>query len=63
MLLAEARAAGVPTADLDLVRDLGGRRLTRPVAATRQVTPRTVRNHRDRAAARLRERRASSGCA
>ena len=54
-LLAEARTAGVPSDDLDLVRDL--LRTSAPPGRAppqRQVTPRTVRNHRDRATARLR---------
>ena len=53
-LLAEARAEGVPTTDLDLVRDLVVVGSPGRLAAQRQVTPRTVRNHRDRATAQLR---------
>jgi hypothetical protein len=53
-LLAEARADGVPTADLDLVRDLVVVGSPGRLAAQRQVTPRTVRNHRDKATAQLR---------
>ena len=55
MLLAEARLDGVPTADLDLFRDLAAVGSPGLLAALRDVTPRTVRNHRDRAAARLRQ--------
>jgi hypothetical protein len=53
-LLAEARAMGVPSADLELFRELAVVGSPGRVAARRKVTPRTVRNHRDRAAARLR---------
>jgi hypothetical protein len=53
-LLAEARAEGVSTEDLDLVRELVVVGSPGRVAAQRQVTARTVRNHRDRATARLR---------
>lgn len=53
-LLAEARAMGVPTADLDLFRELATVGSPGRVAARREITPRTVRNHRDRAAARIR---------
>ena len=54
-LLADARAAGVPPADLDLVRDLVRAGSPSTVAADRHVTTRTVRNHRDRITARLRD--------
>jgi hypothetical protein len=54
MLLADARAMGVPTADLDLFRELAVVGSPGRVAARREITPRTVRNHRDRAAARIR---------
>jgi hypothetical protein len=53
-LLAEARAEGVPTSDLDLVRDLVVVGSPGRLARQRQVTPRTVRNHRDKATAQLR---------
>jgi hypothetical protein len=53
-LLAEARSEGVPTSDLDLVRDLMIVGSPGRLAVQRHVTPRTVRNHRDRATARLR---------
>jgi hypothetical protein len=53
-LLAEARTFGVPTTDLDLIRELANVGSPGRVAARRAVTPRTVRNHRDRATARLR---------
>jgi hypothetical protein len=54
MLLADGRATGVPASDLDLIRDLAVVGSPGRVAAMRNVTARTVRNHRDRAAARLR---------
>ena len=53
-LLADARRAGLATTDLELVRDLVRIGSPSVVAAERGVTPRTVRNHRDRATARLR---------
>ena len=53
-LLAEARAEGVSTTDLDLVRDLVVVGSPGRLAIQRQVTARTVRNHRDRATAQLR---------
>lgn len=53
-LLADARAAGVPTEDLDLFRELATVGSPGRLAASRHVTPRTIRNHRDRAAANLR---------
>lgn len=48
-VLRDARRAGVPADDLDLLRQLV--RVGSPgiVAQQRKVTPRTVRNHRDRA--------------
>jgi len=55
VLLADARAAGVPAHDLDLVRELVQAGSPATVAARRQVTTRTVRNHRDRITARLRD--------
>jgi hypothetical protein len=54
-LLTDAREAGVERFDLDLVRDLVRVGSPRLVAAERKVTPRTVRNHRDRATALLRQ--------
>lgn len=53
-LLAEARTRGIPCADLELVRQLLDLGSTTKVAELHQVTARTIRNHRDRAAARLR---------
>jgi len=49
MVLRDARRAGVPSCDLDLLRQLV--RVGSPgiVARQRKVTPRTIRNHRDRA--------------
>lgn len=54
MLLADARACGVPTEDLDLFRELATTGSPGRLAALRRVTPRTIRNHRDRAVANLR---------
>jgi DNA-directed RNA polymerase specialized sigma24 family protein len=53
-LLAEARADGLPDEDVELVRHLVRAGSPSVVAAECRVTPRTVRNRRDRAAARLR---------
>jgi len=50
----EARLAGVPDGDLQLIRDLAGAESPRMVASSRQVTARTIRNHRDRAVSRIR---------
>ena len=49
IVLRDARRAGVPSFDLDLLRQLV--RVGSPgiVARQRKVTPRTIRNHRDRA--------------
>lgn len=52
-LLAEARSAGIPTGDLELFRDLVRVGSPSTLAAERKVTTRTIRNHRDRATARL----------
>jgi hypothetical protein len=54
-LFAAARAAGVPDADLDLLRGLLRAPRAIDLAADLSVTPRTIRNRRDRVAARLRE--------
>lgn len=54
-LLADARHAGVDSADLDLVDLLLRIPSVEDVAAKLEVTPRTVRNRRARVAARLRE--------
>jgi hypothetical protein len=48
-VLRDARRAGVPAYDLDLLRQLVRVGSPSVVAAQRKVTPRTVRNHRDRA--------------
>ncbi len=53
-LLADARADGMSPGDLDLLRDLVVVGSPGRLAALRKVTPRTVRNHRDRATARVR---------
>ena len=49
-----AHAAGVSTEDLDLLRRLVQLESPAAVALERHVTPRTIRNHRDRAVARVR---------
>ena len=54
-LLADAVEAGVPDDDLDLVRRLASGRLAVDIARDLDVTPRTIRNRRDRIAVRLRE--------
>ena len=55
LLLAEAREAGVDQCDLDLFRALIRHGSPSIVAAERKVTTRTIRNHRDRTAARIRQ--------
>jgi DNA-directed RNA polymerase specialized sigma24 family protein len=52
-VLAEARRAGVPDEDLALLQQIAEAG-TAALAAALQVTPRTVRNRRDRATSRLR---------
>lgn len=54
-LMAEGRLAGVDRGDLDLFRELLQGESPSEIASTRKVTVRTVRNHRDRTARRLRE--------
>ena len=49
-----ARFAGVPTPDLELIRELARAESPALVARDRNVSARTVRNHRDRAVARVR---------
>ena len=48
-VLRDARQAGVPSRDLDLLRHLVRVGSPKGVAEQRNVTPRTIRNHRDRA--------------
>lgn len=48
-VLRESARAGVPTHDLDLLRHLVRAGSPGVVARERSVTPRTIRNHRDRA--------------
>jgi hypothetical protein len=50
----EAAAAGVPATDLDLVRGLARVDSPAELADQQGVTPRTIRNRRDRAVARIR---------
>jgi hypothetical protein len=51
----DARLSGVPIHDLDLLRHLVRADSPQRVARERQVTPRTIRNHRARAIARVRD--------
>jgi hypothetical protein len=53
-LLREAHGAGVPADDLDLLRQLVRVGSPGAVAAQRKVTPRTIRNHRNRAIGHIR---------
>jgi hypothetical protein len=53
-VVAEGRRAGMAKGDLDLVRDLVRVGSPGVLAAQRKVTPRTIRNHRDRVTAQLR---------
>jgi hypothetical protein len=48
-MLREAQRAGVPASDLDLLRQLVRAGSPGVVARQRNVTPRTIRNHRDQA--------------
>ncbi len=50
----DARRAGVPTGDIELLRRLAQVESPSMVADERNVTPRTIRNHRDRAVERVR---------
>ena len=50
----DARFAGLPPHDIELLRHLARSDSPGTVARERNVTPRTVRNHRDRAVARIR---------
>ena len=54
-VLADARAAGVPADDLELVRHLLRTGSTGQVARDLQVSARTIRNRRERVTIRLRE--------
>jgi hypothetical protein len=53
-LLAEAAASGVPDADLELIRQLLNVPTANELAAQLHVTPRTIRNRRDRVMVQLR---------
>jgi hypothetical protein len=53
-VVGDGRRAGMAKADLDLVRDLVRVGSPGVLAAQRKVTPRTIRNHRDRVTAQLR---------
>jgi hypothetical protein len=50
----DARSAGVPTGDIELLRRLAQVESPSMVANERNVTSRTIRNHRDRAVERVR---------
>lgn len=54
-LLAEAADAGVPDDDLQLIRQLLATPTTIELAEVLQITPRTIRNRRDRITTKLRE--------
>ena len=53
-VIREARLAGVPDHDLQLIRELAAAEPPAVVASSRQVTSRTIRNHRHRAVDRIR---------
>ena len=50
----DARCAGVPPSDIELLRRLAQVESPSMVACERNVTPRTIRNHRDRAVEHVR---------
>lgn len=54
-LMTEAADAGVPSDDLDLLRQLLDTPTANQLAQVLQITPRTIRNRRDRITSRLRE--------
>ena len=54
-LLADAADAGVAADDLELLRQLLAAPTTNQLAAVLHITPRTIRNRRDRITSRLRE--------
>lgn len=54
-LVHDARAAGIPADDLELLRQMASGRPTVDVADSLGVTPRTIRNRRERIAAALRK--------
>jgi hypothetical protein len=54
-LLVVAEQSGLPKADIDLIRRIAGATPTHELAAIMNVTPRTVRNRRDRITDRLRD--------
>jgi len=54
VVVRDARQAGVPAVDIDLLRRLVQLESSSLVAHERDVTPRTIRNHRDRAVDRVR---------
>lgn len=54
-VMAEAVEAGIPEADLELLRQLLASPTANELARFLQITPRTVRNRRDRITTRLRE--------
>ena len=54
LVIHDARRAGVPSHDIDLLRHLVRAGSPGVVAKERNVTPRTIRNHRDRAVEHVR---------
>jgi DNA-binding CsgD family transcriptional regulator len=54
-LLADAAEAGVPPADLELVRQLLASATAKELARELRISPRTIRNRRNRITSRLRE--------
>ena len=54
-IMAQATTAGVPDDDLDLLRQLLDTPTANELAERMQITPRTIRNRRDRITTRLRE--------
>jgi hypothetical protein len=55
VLLADAADAGMPAGDLELVRQLLASPTAKDLARELRITPRTIRNRRDRITSRLRE--------
>lgn len=54
-VITEARRAGVATHDIDLIRELVRVGSTSAVAAQHELTPRTIRNRRNRAVTHIRD--------
>jgi DNA-binding NarL/FixJ family response regulator len=60
-LLVDAREAGMPGDDLELIRLLATTRSTEQVAARLEVTSRTIRNRRRRVTGALRDLALAAG--